>query len=196
MDNPIEFLRIGHLYKYESKVIQAGSEYTRAIDIPLLEFVAKGKLTIDVVTDHRKHLVLPPYEVLRGSHKTLAVYVDEMKLYPQKETRETWRVTKNVALIVGSSDGKSSMKTALMESSVTHVQAPVSKLRQVERSTVLFEQGSTIPALNFDDSCSYEYSLDILRGQHKIIVLVVDLTIYDERNHCSQISKMAAWFCS
>ena len=67
--NPIEFLRISNLYKYESKVIQAGSEYTRVIDIPLLEFVAKRKLTIDVVTKHRKHLVLPPYEVLRGSYQ-------------------------------------------------------------------------------------------------------------------------------
>ena len=190
--NPIEVLRLRNLYQYESKVIQAGSEYTRYIDIPLLEFVAKRKLTIDVITDHRKHLVLPPYEVLKGSSKTLAVYVDEIKLHLQNETRETWRITKNVALILGSSDVKSSLKAALTESSLRH--APTSNVKQVEKSIILFEQGSTIPVLSFQDSNSYEYSLDILRGQHKIVVIVVDLAIYDERNHCNQVTKWLRGF--
>ena len=39
-----------------------------------------------------------------------------------------------------------------------------------------------------------KYALDILRGQHKIVVLVVDLTIYDERNHCNQITKWLRGF--
>ena len=55
------------------------------IDIPLLEFVAKRKLTIDVITVIIENiLVLPPYEVLKGSSKTLAVYVDEIKLSSTK----------------------------------------------------------------------------------------------------------------
>ena len=174
------------------RLFQAGSEYTRYIDIPLLEFVAKCKLTIDVVTDHRKNLVLPPYEVLKGSSKTLTLYVDEIKLYLQNETKETWRITKNVALILGSPNIKSSLKVALTKGSLRH--APTSKAKQVERSIIFFEQGSTIPVLNFQDSKSYEYSLDILRGQHKIVVVVVDLANYDERNHCNQVTKWLRGF--
>ena len=101
-------------------------------------------------------------------------------------------VTKNVALILGSSDVKSSLKAALTESSLRH--APTSNVKQVEKSIILFEQGSTIPVLSFQDSNSYEYSLDILRGQHKIVVIVVDLAIYDERNHCNQVTKWLRGF--
>ena len=190
--NPINTLQIKKLPKYESKVIQAGSEYTRAVDIDLLESVAKGKLTIEIISDHRKHLVLPPYEVLEGSCKTLAMYVREIKLSMLNRTRATRKLTKNVALLLGSSDVKSSLKAALTEGSLIH--APTSNVKQVERSTILFEQGSTIPVLNFQDSNSYVYSLDILRGQHKIVIIAVDLMNYDERNHCSQVTKWLRGF--
>ena len=193
--NPIEPIHIKNLSKYEGKFIRAGSEYTRSIEITVLEFIAKGKLSIDITVDHRKNLVLPPYEVLDSTYETLGNYVEEIKLEKKSVTPRV--VSQNVVLFLGARGVKSDLKTALTRNKETANRSPpvhAKKENHVGRSAISFPQEGSVSILDFRDINSYEYSLDFLRGQNKICVVVVDLSVYNDRNHADLVTKWLRGF--
>ena len=190
--NPISTIRV-HKIKEKFpmlKYIQAGSEYTHYIDMPLLEAVAKQELAIDITSDFRKQLNFPPYEVLSGGADSLKIYIKEITSSKKSKT-EVWKsTTENILMFLGSPEaGKTSLKRTLKENTPKPTKES-DRTVILERDVVSLGDNISIQTLDFGGHDIYELEYPIfLRGQNIIALIVVDLTIYGKSNHEELVTK-------
>ena len=190
--NPIETIQIAKIKKNfpHLKYIQAGSENTKYIAMPVLEVVKDGKLTIDITKEFRTNLLLPPYEVLSGGSNSLHVYISDITSSEKSKT-DVWKsTTQNILMFLGSPEaGKTSLKRTLEHNS-PKVTLESDRTVILERTVIKLSEGISIAALDFGGHDIYELEYPIfLRGQNIIALIVVDLTTYNQNNHNELVTK-------
>lgn len=189
-ENSIETIQISNVTKnYPSlKFVQAGSVYTKNIEIPLLEAVAdpKNSLTINIISEYRQHLEQPPYEVLKGGYSALNVYIKEMSVSKKNHSDILRSTTQNILLFLGNrGPSKMNMRNILEKKILTGAQQNVS----AERFSLNVGNGVTLPALDYGDFNIYEVEFDLLRGQNIVALISVDIVAYSEEKHYDLVTK-------
>ena len=181
--NPIERINIEKMKNYPKlSFIQAGHKDTKSIGASILEAVKSGKLTIDIIKEHRKHLSCPPYEILKGGAKLLAVYMKEAELSTRNKTNEMRKVTKNVVLYLGNSmHAKEILKGAL--------EGQLAENTSTLKTGLIKTQSLSIFTIDFGDHHSHEFEVELLREWNKIALIVIDLKMYEEKNHDDLVTK-------